>query len=66
MTTFEMASEIVRYKTKAEHYERLLSDVKGVIQIASDNNKMVGDMFARVMKELDANGIVCCYDKRGM
>ena len=59
-----MICEIDKYKTKAEHYMRVLEDVKATIQLAMDNDENMKKHFARVMKELDANGVVCCYDKK--
>lgn len=64
MEYFEMACEIGKYKTRAEHYMRVLEDVKETIQLAIDNDENMKKHFARVMKELDANGVVCCYDKK--
>ena len=64
MTYFEEVCEIGKYKTEAEHYMKVLEDVKATIQLAMDNDENMKKHFARVMKELDANGVVCCYDKK--
>ena len=61
-----MVDEIAKYKTRAEHYMRVLEDVKASIQIAMDNDENMKKHFARIMEELNANGVVCCYDKKGV
>lgn len=65
MNYFEQVTETVKYKTQAEHYMCLLQDIKGKIQIAMDNRPEMKDHFMDVMKNLELNGVVSCFDKRG-
>lgn len=60
----EQVAEIVKYKTQAQHYMRVLEDTKAAIQIAMDNFPEMKIHFRRIMGELDANGVICCFDKK--
>ena len=66
MNYFEQVNETVKYKTKAEHYMRVLEDTKAIIQLAMDNNPDMKKHFSGIMKELEANRVVSCFDKKAV
>ena len=64
MDEIERAMEIVKYKTEAQRLMRLLEDAKCAIRVAMDNSPLMNAHFSHIMKQLDANGIICCFDKK--
>ena len=65
MEYLNQLNEIVKYKTQAQHYMKLLADAKAVIQLAMDNYPDMKKHFGRIMKELDANKVASCFDAKG-
>lgn len=49
--------ECVKYKTDAEYYKKLLTEVKCVILLYTDHHKEAEKNFERILKVLDDNKI---------